>query len=221
VTRIFLVRHGETLWHEVNRYAGRTDVGLTPFGHRQAERLGMWAAGRGLDAIWCSSLARARGTAGPAGRATGIEPHVDARLCEVDFGRGEGLTVAEMEQQFPEALQAFQSDPVANHLPDGEDPREAVARAVACLEDITDAHPLGRVLIVAHTTLIRLVLCHLLGVPIGEYRRVFPFVRNVAITELELGTGGTALLQYNAPLELDGAVPDQRPGEAVERAPSP
>ena len=40
VTRIVLVRHGETAWHAENRYAGRSDVALTPRGREQAERLG-------------------------------------------------------------------------------------------------------------------------------------------------------------------------------------
>ena len=126
---------------------------------------------------------------------------MDQRLVELDFGRGEGLTRAEMRQQFPQQLQAFHADPVAGHLPDGEDPRAAVARAATCLQDIAREHPRGRVLAVAHTTLIRLVLCHLLGVPIANYRKLFPFVRNVAITEIRLAGDATSLLQYNASLD--------------------
>jgi probable phosphoglycerate mutase len=203
VTRIFLVRHGETVWHQSNRYAGRSDVALTPHGYRQAERLAAWAAGARLEAVWSSSLARARETAVPAALAAGVELQVDARLREVDFGRAEGLTVAEIARRFPEALAAYQADPVAHHLPEGEDPHQAVARGVACLEDIARANPRGRVLVVAHTTLIRLALCRLIGVPISDYRRVFPFVGNVAITELELGDGRASLLRYNT--RLDGA----------------
>jgi len=202
MTRFFLVRHGETVWHEHNRYAGRTDVALTAHGREQAEQLAAWATGAGLDGIWCSSLSRAHETAVPAAAATGLELHVDARLCELDFGRAEGLTVSDMGQEFPEALAAFQADPVAHHLPGGEDPHAAIGRALACLEAIGSEHPAGRVLVVAHTTLIRLVLCRLLGIPEARYRRVFPFVRNVALTEVELRADrAAALLRYNAPLD--------------------
>jgi broad specificity phosphatase PhoE len=217
VTQIVLVRHGETVWHAENRYAGRTDVALTARGHEQAERLAEWAAAAALDAIWCSSLSRARETAAAAARASGLEPHVDPRLRELDFGRGEGLTAGEMQQQCPEELEAFQSDPVAHHLPGGEDPRDAVVRAVACLHDIARAHPVGRVLVVAHTTLIRLTLCHLIGVPIGNYRRLFPFVRNVAITEIRIDDNGSSLLQYNAPLDHATAAPVDEPASATQR----
>lgn len=204
MTRFFLVRHGETVWHGNNRYAGRTDVALTPRGREQAEQLAAWGKGAALDGIWCSSLSRARDTAAPVAAATGLELQIDARLCELDFGRAEGLTAADMGQAFPEALAAFQADPVAHHLPDGEDPRAALERALACLEAIRRAQPAGRVLVVAHTTLIRLTLCHLLGIPPEEYRRVFPVVSNVALTELEMRQGTrAALLRYNVP--LDGA----------------
>lgn len=199
MTRVVLARHGETVWHEDNRYAGRTDVPLTARGHRQSERLATWAADARLEAIWCSPLSRARETAARAAQATGLGLQVDPRLCELDFGRGEGLTLAEMEREFPAAVAAFHADPVAHHLPGGEDPHAAIARALACLDDIGRTHPRGRVLVVAHTTLIRLVLCRLLGVPVGDYRRVFPFVANVALTELDLRDGRTALLRYNAP----------------------
>jgi broad specificity phosphatase PhoE len=217
VTRLVLVRHGETVWHAENRYAGRSDVALTPRGHEQAERLAEWAVPAELDAIWCSPLSRARETAAAPARASGLEPNVDPRLRELDFGSVEGLTTAEMRQQCPEELEAFQSDPVANHLPGGEDPRDAVARAVACLHDIARGHPAGRVLVVAHTTLIRLTLCHLIGVPIANYRKLLPFVRNVGLTEIRLVDGGTSLLQYNAPLDLSTAVPVDEPASATQR----
>ncbi len=198
---VVLVRHGESVWHAENRYAGRSDVALTPRGREQAELLARWAARADLEAIWCSSLTRARETAAAAARASGLEPRVDARLVELDFGRGEGLTTAEMREEFPDALRRFHQDPVAHHLPEGEDPRRAVARAVACLEAVARAHPYGRVLVVAHTTLIRLTLCRLIGVPLGSYRRLFPSLRNVAITEIRLDGHGASLLQFNAPLE--------------------
>ena len=201
MTNIVLVRHGETVWHTDNRYAGRTDVALNDRGREQAQRLAQWAATTDLDAIWCSTLTRARETAEIAASATGHAPRTDARLAELDFGRGEGLTSAEMQERFPEQLEAFRADPATHPLPGGEDPHRAVDRALGCLGDIADEHPEGRILVVAHTTLLRLTLCRLIGVALGEYRRLFPFVRNGAITEITFGGGRPALLQFNAPLE--------------------
>jgi broad specificity phosphatase PhoE len=128
VTRLVLVRHGETIWHSENRYAGSTDIPLGPRGLEQAEQLAKWAAGAELAAIWVSPLRRARETAGPSEIATGITARVDSRLREIDFGQAEGLTDTEIRQSLPEAFAAFQSDPVSHHLPGGEDPRDVVRR---------------------------------------------------------------------------------------------
>ncbi|WP_223778833.1 histidine phosphatase family protein [Streptomyces sp. 135] len=203
MTDFILVRHGETEWHAENRYAGRTDVPLTELGHKQATNLGAWAAGQRLDAVLCSPLSRARLTAEPAATALGLTPRVDERLYEVDFGRGDGLTRAEMAEEFPDALAAFLADPVAHHLPGGEDPEEAAGRAIACLEEVAEELPDGRVLVVAHSTLVRLVLCRLLGIPLARYRQAFPALENGALTELRLLPGRQAsLLRLNAPAAL-------------------
>lgn len=203
MTDFILVRHGETEWHAENRYAGRTDVPLTELGHQQAANLGAWAAGQRIDAVLCSPLARARLTAEPAATALGLTPRVDERLYEVDFGRGDGLTRAEMAEEFPDALAAFLADPVAHHLPGGEDPEKAADRAITCLQEAARELPDGRVLVVAHSTLVRLVLCRLLGIPLARYRQVFPALENGALTELRLLPGRQAsLLRFNAPAAL-------------------
>jgi broad specificity phosphatase PhoE len=201
VSRLVLVRHGETVWHAEHRFAGTTDVVLTAHGREQAEALGRWARTAGLAAVWASPLSRARETAAAAAGATGLAVHVDERLRELHFGRAEGRTKAELGAQMPAAVAAFLDDPVANHMPDGEEPAAAADRAVTCLRELAGAHPQGRVLVVGHTTLFRLALCRLLGLPLAEYRRVFPHVRNGALTEVRLDGDVTGLLQFNAPPE--------------------
>ncbi|MGK5728585.1 histidine phosphatase family protein [Streptomyces sp. URMC 124] len=207
MTDFLLVRHGETEWHAENRYAGRSDVSLTERGLRQGEALASWAAagqelgaGQEFDAVMCSPLSRARLTARPAAAALGLPLRVDERLTEVDFGRGEGLTRGEMAEAFPGELAAFLDDPVAHHLPGGEDPAAAAARAVACLTETARDLPGGRVLVVAHSTLLRLALCELLGIPLSRYRVVFPALENGSLTELRLREGRASLLRLNVPV---------------------
>jgi probable phosphoglycerate mutase len=200
LTHFFLVRHGATVWHAEHRYAGTSDVALDPEGYAQAKRLAAWASAAGLAAVWCSPLNRTRETAAPAARAAGLELRIDERLREIDYGRIEGKTLAEAEQLFPEEIRRFKADPVTYPMPGGEDPRQAARRAVSALGDIASAHPDGRVLVVAHNTLIRLTLCSLFGIPLARYRIVFPSVRNGALTEIRLANEDAALLQYNSPL---------------------
>ena len=226
-TTLLLARHGQTVWHAENRYAGISDVPLTDTGRAQAEALGRWARAHPVDAVWTSPLSRAVITAEPACRALGLTPHREPDLRECDFGVAEGRTLAEFAQERPKAAEAFRADPVAHPFPGAEDPAAAEAfrtdpvahpfpdaenpaaaaeRGAAALRRIAAAHPGERVLVVAHNTLFRLVLCTLLSIPAGEYRRVFPRLRNAAISELLMKSDGSAaLLSLNVPCEPDPA----------------
>lgn len=200
MTDIVLVRHGETVWHAENRYTGRSDVELNHRGRAQARTLARWGAGANLEGLWCSKLRRARQTAAPCAEATGLELVVDARLNEIDFGQAEGLTARQVRQRFPLEAAAFEADPAGQPMPGGEDPREAATRALECLAQIGDAAPSGRVLVVTHNTLIRLVLCRLLGVPLTLYRARFPVIHNCRLSEVRVVRGeAAALLRLNAP----------------------
>jgi probable phosphoglycerate mutase len=200
-TTLFLARHGETEWHAENRYAGISDVSLNDRGTQQAARLGSWATGAGLDAVWASPLRRARATAAPAAAALGLPITVDAGLAEVGFGIAEGHTLAELPA---DRVAAFRADPVANAFPGADDPRVAAGRGARTLRRIAAQHPGDRVLVVTHSTLLRLVLCELVGIPLSGYRRVFPQVGNCATTELRLNHADTALIAYNTPLPSAG-----------------
>ncbi|CAL9315674.1 histidine phosphatase family protein [Streptomyces olindensis] len=203
-TTLLLARHGQTVWHAENRYAGVSDIALTDTGRAQAEALGRWAAAHPVDAIWTSPLSRAVATAEPACRALGLTPQREPGLRECDFGVVEGRTLAEFATEDPEWAAAYRADPVAHSFPGAEDPTAAASRGVRALRDIAAAHPGGRVLVVAHNTLLRLVLCTLLSIPTREYRRVLPRLRNAAISELRMKSDGSAaLLSLNVPCDPD------------------
>lgn len=199
--RLLLVRHGETEWHMENRYAGVSDVPLTARGLRQAGALGEWAARRRPDKVVCSPLSRARLTAEPAARALGVAAQVVPGLREVDFGWGEGRTIAEMRAERPDLVDAFLADAERGAFPGAEPVADAAKRSVTALREAARAHPGGQILVVAHNTLLRIALCRLLGIPVARYRLVFPRLDNVAVTEVDLGPGGgvPALRALNVP----------------------
>ena len=204
MTDLVVVRHGETVWHQEHRYAGASDIGLTPLGLQQAAQLARWAVGARVSAVWASPLRRARVTALACAEALGMSMVVDPRLRELDFGSAEGLTPDEIEARFPAAMRAFGEDPVANHLPGGEDPVDGAARFTECLREIAGRHDGERVLVVAHGTAMRLAICALVGLRLRDYRQLFPVVRNAAITEIRLVDGAVSLLEFNTPIGWAG-----------------
>ncbi|MGP4113420.1 histidine phosphatase family protein [Streptomyces sp. 4N509B] len=221
VGRLLLVRHAETVWHRENRYAGaRSDPELTANGLRQVAALADAAPAEGVRAVVSSPLRRAVRTAAPAAEALGLPVEVVPELREVDFGELEGRTRAEVAASDPELVRRFVADPVANPFPGAEPPLDAAARAAAALRAVAGRH--GRrgtdpVLVVAHSTLLRLALCSLLGLPVAAYRRILPRLDNVAVTELAVPADPTlpvSLLSLNRRLVTPSPAPP-RPDDAT------
>lgn len=206
-TTVVLARHGRTAWHRPNRYTGRSDIPIDAEGQRQAQALADWAPARGFTSLASSDLVRTIETLAPTAAVLGLTPVVDPRLRELDFGVAEGRTLADIRADHPDVADAFVADPAAHHFPDGEAPADAVRRSLAGLADLVAADRGGRVLVVAHSTLIRLLVCEVLGVPLGEYRRRLPALAPSATTVLRFppadgaaGGGPVALLAYNVPV---------------------
>ncbi|MFC8228888.1 histidine phosphatase family protein [Streptomyces sp. NPDC057287] len=194
---VFLVRHGESVWHEENRYAGVSDIELSEHGRAQAAGLASWAGRADLTAVWSSPMRRCRETAEGCADRAGLPLVLEPQLRELDFGVAEGMTRAELREHLPGVLKAFEADPVGSHFPEGEDPVAAGERYADVLGGLRAGHQEGRVLVVAHSTAIRLALCRLLGIPLRDYRRVFPHLANCAVNELVLRDGTPSLLALN------------------------
>ena len=176
--KLHLVRHGETIWHSQNKYAGHTDIELTDSGHSQARALSIWAATVKPYAIYSSDLVRAIETAKPLAEILGLEIIADPRFREVNFGLVEGLSPEEIKEKYPDLWESFISQPADVQMPGGESGKSALERAAKAIDEILDLNENGEVILICHGTLMRLIACDLLGVEINDYRRVFPSVQN-------------------------------------------
>jgi probable phosphoglycerate mutase len=153
VTRLLLVRHGQSEWNAVGRWQGQADPPLSELGERQARQ----AAARlpAVDAVWSSDLARAAGTAALVAAEVGAPVVVDRRLRERHAGEWQGLTRVEIEQRWPGYL-------ADGRRPQGWEPDEQVVeRALAACHAIAAAHPGAQVLVVTHGGVVRALERHL------------------------------------------------------------
>ena len=162
MTRLVLVRHGQTAWNIEGRAQGHTDVSLDDTGRAQAQALAPYVAAMGPTALWSSDLARARETADELAAATGLPVQPDPRLREFDVGARAGLTNAEFVERFPDTRAAWG----AGHVPGSETTADVVARMVPALREIWDATaPDGTTVVVAHGACLRVSLVAFLGWP--------------------------------------------------------
>ena len=184
MTTFFLARHGETIWHGEHRYAGSSDVALTRHGLGQAAALAAWAVDAQLDVIVASPLSRSQRSAAPSIETTGLPLRTDERLTEIDFGVAEGLTPAEIAERYPDAWAAFTRAPASAPFDGGESGRAGIARAMPVFDELVEELPEGRVLVVGHATLLRLLFCELAGMDPDGYRDLLPVLGNCTVTTI-------------------------------------
>lgn len=143
VTRLFLVRHGQSTWNAEGRWQGQADPPLTNLGRAQAraaaERIGA------VDAITASPQIRAADTAGIISDALGVGPVITIDgLRERHAGSWSGLTREEIDDQYPGYLDTgLRPD-------DYEDDHSLTVRTTAALEALAETWSGSAVLVVTH-----------------------------------------------------------------------
>lgn len=169
-TRLLLIRHGATALSAEDRFAGATDVELSDEGRAQAKALAGRLGVEKLAAIYASPMKRTHETARIIAGQRHPGPQLLAPLKEIDHGRWEGLTRAEVEQQYGDEYQSWEQDPFTFAPQGGESGLGVLARALPAIRQIVVAHPDQTVAVVSHKATLRLVLCSLLGIDARGYR---------------------------------------------------
>jgi len=162
--RLLLARHGQSLWNEVRRFQGGTDVRLSDTGRAQARALGQALRRYRPATAYVSPLARARETAEIALAGAGVPlVHVE-ELRELSLGAWEGCTIDEIRSQAGDPYAAWVRAPLDCPPPGAEPLPDVSRRVLSAMTRISAAHPDGDdVLIVAHGGVISVYACHVLG----------------------------------------------------------
>jgi alpha-ribazole phosphatase/probable phosphoglycerate mutase len=192
---LWLIRHGETDWNTDRRFQGWTDIDLSARGRDQARYLAARLADATFARVITSDLKRAVDTARLI-TGGGAELTVEPRLREINFGRFEGLTMAEIRERYPADADRWERERGTN--PHGGETLDAVAARVGqVLAELQAAppDPSQRVLISAHGGTLGILLSLALG---SDPNRWWQYrLLNCAITELALTPRGPVLLRLN------------------------
>jgi probable phosphoglycerate mutase len=188
VTRIHLVRHGETEWNRELRWQGHSDPPLNERGRDQARSLAAALARRPFTAVYSSDLRRASETAEIVAAPLGLAVHVDSRLREIDVGSWEGFTLAELEARFPEALARWQE--TGEHgWEHGESHDQMFTRAREAVAAIAARHEGEDVIVVSHGGPIRALKALAAGVAYPRDRRRLPRTENCEVYVIAVRDG--------------------------------
>lgn len=205
---VILLRHGRSTSNTAYVLAGRSDgVDLDERGREQAGALVGRLAALPIRALVSSPLLRCMRTIEPLGAALGVEPVVDERLSEVDYGQWTGRNLGDLVKE--PLWKVVQAQPSAAVFPGGEGLAQVQARAVAAVREhdrrLADEHG-GDALWVActHGDVIKAVVADALGTHLDSFQRIVadpasmsvirytpmrPFVLHVNHTGADLGPG--------------------------------
>jgi broad specificity phosphatase PhoE len=161
--KIFMVRHGEAESNSGKFFGGWLDVPLTPLGRRQSALLRKRLSREGIGRAYCSDLLRARQTLEQIGLGCPVE--YARELREKTYGELEGVSWVGNEKKYERYhLDAY------SRAPGGGNSQDVQRRAVDFITKKAMNSEEERVLVVSHHGPIVLFACHLLEMPISNWR---------------------------------------------------
>ncbi len=188
--RLILLRHGRTGLS--GRYVGSSDVPLSEEGREQILDLRPSLGALKIDGLLASPMLRCTESASLL--ELGLPMQLDPDLREIDFGRWEGKTFAEIEEQDPELVQHWAKGKDDFCFPDGEATAGFVSRVNAVKNRLL-ASEAKTMLLVTHGGVIRSLICGLLGLSQKDYL-LFQVAKGHYST-IDLYDGGGVLTGFN------------------------
>ncbi len=163
ITKLYLVRHGQSAGNAEGRFGGHGPTPLSLLGERQAEITAKMLAREGVNVIYSSDLERALQTARPLSKLTGVTINPTTAFRERNVGVLEGLTFDESKETFPKDYYALVNRSVHHVITNGESYRHLLRRSTTELWDILRDHIGERIAIFSHTGAICFLTLHLMG----------------------------------------------------------
>ncbi len=191
VTRLFLVRHGQSDGNAAGRFGGHTATPLSELGKKQAEITAEALAKERINIIYSSDLLRAVQTAEPLARLLDLPIITSADFRERKVGVLEGKTFDESKAEHPNDYYALVNRNIHHVITDGESYRELLKRATNALHEVLRAHYGANIVIFSHTGAICFLTLYLLGA-INRRTKTTPWLvtSNCGINRFELRGGG-------------------------------
>lgn len=168
MTRIILVRHGETTWNKELKYQGHTDTPLSDEGRRQANLVAARLAAEPVAAVYASDLSRALFTAKAIAAPHRLAVTSLPALREIQFGDWEGLTYEGINERWPEEYTQLYHRTDEVRIPGGETFRELKERAAGAVAQLADKHRGDTVVVVSHGGTIRTIVCAALNIHLNH-----------------------------------------------------
>lgn len=183
-TRIFIVRHTETVGNIEKRLTGRQDYEVTPRGEKLIQKLTTELSNIKFDKIYSSTSGRAIRTVENLAELNNLEIETKEDLCEMYFGKYDGWKWEDVNRIQPEIKQRQNEINEISGIEGQETMKHVADRMDKCIRNIVQANIGKTILISSHGVAIEAFLRKISGIPFNQEREKF-CQYNVAINELE------------------------------------
>lgn len=125
-----------------------------------------------LSAVYCSDLGRAIQSAEIVAEPYGLKATVVKDLRERSFGIWEGMTFSEIKERYPVEFESWAADPVKHSPMEGESTVAVRDRVISAMDGILHRHDGDSIAVIAHGGVNRVILCHILEIPLENIFRI-------------------------------------------------
>ena len=193
-TRIFIVRHTETIGNIEKRLTGRQDYEVTLRGEKLIQKLTSELSNIKFDKIYSSTSGRAIKTVENLAELNNLEIETKEDLCEMYFGKYDGWKWEDVNRIQPEIKQRQNEINEISGIEDQETMEHVADRMDKCIRNIVQANIGKTILISSHGVAIEAFLRKISGIPFSQEREKF-CQYNVAINELEYENDNFKIIQ--------------------------
>lgn len=193
MTKVYFVRHGESVSNLITQFAGSLDMPLTDRGRQQAEATADFLKNVPFSAVYASDLSRAYDTGWAIAQKHNLPVRSTVGLREIFAGDWEGKTYRQLEEEYADSYRVWRTQIGLAACPNGETVMQFQARIRACVEEIVGIHPNETICIATHATPIRVMEGVWTDTPIDRIHTI-PWVSNASVTIVEYDENGVGRL---------------------------
>lgn len=195
MTKLYLIRHGQSEWNELGKVQGQVNTNLTEKGKEQAVNLANRLITENINIIYTSDLNRANDTAKIISEQIN-KPLISSEfLREIKFGLWEGLTKLEIRDKYNEQYLIWNKDPDKLILDQAETLQILKDRVMTWIEPIIEKNKGNNIAIVSHGTTLKVLMLGLLGIPLCHYKNFT--ISNVGLSIIECRDYNNVLTKLN------------------------
>jgi broad specificity phosphatase PhoE len=193
MTKVYVVRHGQTAWNLEEVFRGRMDIPLDETGKKEVHLAGEALKDETIHAVYSSPLSRSMETSENIAKFQNIPVTPLEAIIDISYGEWEGVQLAEVQKKYPELYDQWLKRPHTITFPGGESLEGVRTRVMDAIDHLVEKHQNENIALVAHRVPNKVICCSLIGIDNSNFWRI---QQDTASTNLFVYKSGQWIVSY-------------------------